>query len=108
MKQLTIIFIALSISISSYCQKKDSLEKKDTAYVPVFERTDTVRNVHILYCGIDNVVRFCDKASVILKGYAVKNGKGWQWANSDQVQIFGALDEKNKPVYKLIQILQNK
>lgn len=103
-----LLFALLILSVPALAQKKDSLEKKDTAYVPVFERTDTIKNVHILYCGPDNIAKYCDKASILLKGFAVKNGKGWQWANMDQVQIFGALDEKNKPIYKLIQILQNK
>lgn len=104
----TITTVLILVSMASFGQgKKDSLQKKDTAFVPAFERMDTVKNVHIFYCGKDNIVKYSEKASVLLKGYAVKKGSDqWQWVDINQVQIIGALDENKKPVYKLIQILQ--
>ena len=96
----------LTICVSSYGQKKDTVVKRDTAYVPTYVRTDTLRrNFYYLQNG-SPVVYFAENGYLIIAGYSTRDqqGKWLQW--TQEPQIVGVLDEKKKPARKVIQILQ--
>lgn len=82
---------------------RDTVRIKDTVYVPVylFRVTDTIP-CQYLYEGSKKRI-YKDRGFVLVQGVKVNNGKELQWA--EQPNPVGVLDEKKRPVKKVIQIL---
>lgn len=104
MKKTTIILAMLLASITVLANN-DTIPKKDTAFVPVFERTDTIRaNFTYLNSG-SAVVYYAEQGYVIVRGFAGnRSGKPIKWLDPSKVQFISAMDEKKKPVHKIIQV----
>lgn len=86
--------------------KKDTAQKKDTVYVPVylFDITDTV-SATVLYKEKEGSNRiYSKKGFALLRGFQMVDKKGiLQWV--DKPKLVGALDDKKKPVKNVIQVL---
>lgn len=102
MKKITTITLALSLSLFAISQKKDSLPpKKDSVYIPMYEKTDTLRR-SFYYNNGDGIVRVAENGYILVKGFSVSDKKPYQWASDPKILF--ALDEKKRPVKKVLQI----
>lgn len=95
--KITILLLVISTAVFA----QDSIKSKDTAFVPVYEKYDTVK-ASFLYVDATNTVKY-GEGSAILKGFAVKRGSGFSWA--EQPKVFAVLDSKKQLVKKVLQIL---
>lgn len=97
MKHLLVIFLLLTSVAACAQTSKDTINsKKDTAFVPLFEKTDTLApKTTIIYLAHDGSVRYTS-GYVVIKGFLRQTAPGkFEWVKND---VSGYLNLKKEPI----------
>lgn len=94
-----ILIISIFFSVNAFAQ--DSTHKQPSYAYP---NKDTVQIGAVIYGGSKGEVKYSSPAYLTREGFIINESGKWKW--TEQPKVTGALDEKKKPLSKILQVIQ--